>query len=227
MPKNKDFKRLTRSRMEKTGESYTTARAQLLKKREGTPASEPADYPKLAGMSDAAVEKATGRDWSSWVSALDRAAAEEMTHRQIAAHIHETWGTPGWWAQTVAVGYERIKGLRDIGQQRSGSFDANKSKTLPVAIGKLYEAFSVERIRELWMPGVEMTVRKSTPEKSMRITWSDETSVEIYFWAKGETKSQVQIQHRKLTSKADAEAMKVFWSERLAALAETLTSAER
>jgi hypothetical protein len=32
MPINKDFKKLVRARMSKTGESYTAARAQLLRK---------------------------------------------------------------------------------------------------------------------------------------------------------------------------------------------------
>lgn len=32
MPKDKDLKRLIRARMRKTGEPYTTARSQLLKK---------------------------------------------------------------------------------------------------------------------------------------------------------------------------------------------------
>ena len=225
MPTNKDLKRLTRSRMAKTGESYTTARAQLLKKRDETAAAEPVNYAELAGMSDAAVEKATGRDWPQWVEALDAADAREMPHREIAQHVHQTWDIPGWWAQTVAVGYERVKGLREIGQRRSGSYEANKSKTLPVAVDELYRAFSDEGTRDRWMPGVEMTIRKQTQDKSMRITWADETSVEIYFWAKGEAKSQVQIQHRKLASKAAAEAVKEFWAERLAALTKILVPA--
>src|SRR5437667_79186 len=36
MPTNKDFKRLVRARMRKTGESYTTARAHLLAKKQVT-----------------------------------------------------------------------------------------------------------------------------------------------------------------------------------------------
>ena len=51
MPKNKDLKRLTRSRMQKTGESYTTARSQLLKKsksRERTAPAAESDFAALA-----------------------------------------------------------------------------------------------------------------------------------------------------------------------------------
>ncbi|MGH7536648.1 MAG: hypothetical protein ACREMG_13860, partial [Gemmatimonadales bacterium] len=75
MPTNKDFKRLVRGRMRKTGEAYTTARAHLLVKQPtpATPAS--IDYAKLAGMSDATVKAKTGCTWERWVKALDRVEA--------------------------------------------------------------------------------------------------------------------------------------------------------
>ncbi|HEU4417681.1 MAG TPA: hypothetical protein VFT55_02020, partial [Planctomycetota bacterium] len=71
MPKNKDLKRLVRARMAKTGESFTTARLQVLAKaRPKAPrekaktatlratravqvSAAAADYEKLAGMKDA------------------------------------------------------------------------------------------------------------------------------------------------------------------------------
>ncbi len=62
MPINKDLKHLTRSRMKKTGESYTTARAQLLR-RKGRPAPTvvpESKFAELAGMSDDALKKKTG-----------------------------------------------------------------------------------------------------------------------------------------------------------------------
>ena len=43
-----------------------------------------------------------------------------------------------------------------------------------------------------------MLIKKATKEKSMRLVWEDERPVEIYFWDKGASKSQVQIQHRKI-----------------------------
>jgi hypothetical protein len=55
----------------------------------------------------------------------------------------------------------------------------------------------------------------------MRITMHDGTNVELYFLAKGD-KSVVGVQHTKLSSKADADERKKFWSERLAALNELL-----
>ena len=204
MPTNKDLKRLTRSRMHKTGESYTTARTQLLKKKREPIAAAPApDFAALAGMSDDAVRAKTGCDWKKWVRVLDAKGVASKSHKEIAKYVYDSFEVSGWWAQMVTVGYERIKGLRDVGQVCDGKYQASKSKTLPVPLTKLYRAFSVARTRNRWLPDVKLKVRKSTPDKSMRITWEDGTSVEAYFTAKGTKKSQVAIQHRKLAKKAD------------------------
>src|ERR1043166_6292617 len=137
MPTNKDFKRVVRARMRKTGESYTAARAQLLR---STPsrvyaapvAVTPANYALAAGISDAALKKATGCTWQRWVKALDHDEAYAWTHARIAKHVREKYKTPSWWTQPVTVGYERIRGLRSRGQQRDGTHRTSKSKVMPV-----------------------------------------------------------------------------------------------
>lgn len=223
MPTNKDFKRLVRARMQKTGESYTSARTHLLVKPrtpETPPAPAPADYAKLAGMSDATVKAKTGCAWDRWVWALDRVQAHTWSHREIAQYVHEKYKVPDWWTQTVTVGYERIKGLRAIGERRGGGFEANKSKTFAVPVTRLFRAFSDKRTRARWLPGVNLTVRTATRPKTMRVTWPDQTSVEFYFVSKGTAKSLVQIQHRRLPDKAAAARMKEFWGARLAELEE-------
>jgi len=246
MPSNKDFKRLVRGRMQKTGESYTSARANLLKKaaaageaagaateRLAAPEScaasaasaaspAPADYAKLAGMSDEAVKAKTGCTWDKWVWALDLVKAHQWPHGAIAEYVYEKYQIDGWWAQTVTVGYERIRGLRERGQRRSGEYEATKSRTVPVSLTKLFRAFSLPRLRSQWLPDVTVTVRKTTPNKSIRITWEDGTSVEGWFTSKERFKAQVQVQHRKLPSREAANRMKQYWTERLDALAEML-----
>jgi len=255
MTVQKDLKRLVRSRMQKTGESYTTARSHLLAKKQKStakpassaasssasksaskPAAPPAaaassdsriaypptsEYAAIAGMSDAAVTKGTGCRWEKWVKSLDHVRAFEWSHAEIAAHIHEKYGTEGWWAQMVAVSYERIRGLRAKGQKRDGSHEISKSKTVSVPIAELYRAFATATARKKWLGGATITVKKATPEKSMRCLWEDGTPFEINFWPKGPAKSQAQLQHRGLASKADAERMRGLWSERFDALAKS------
>jgi len=235
MPTNKDFKRLVRARMEKTGEAYTAARANLLK-RHATPsisapvalvdAPPPAkaakpDYARLAGMSDAAIKKATGCDWDKWVFCLDYVGAQDWSHRAIADHVHTAYKVKDWWTQMVTVGYERIKGLRAIGQRRDGGFEANKSRTLNASAAAVFRAFAHARVRKHWLPGVNLTVKKATANRSVRMMWNDATPVEVWIVPKGK-KTTAQIGHRKLVSKEDADVRKKYWDERLAALAELL-----
>jgi uncharacterized protein YndB with AHSA1/START domain len=236
MTKQKDLKRVVRTRMQKTGESYTAARVHVLGKRDGAakkgaakqaaaikPAKEAKpDYAALAGMSDETIAAKTGCTWEKWVGHLDYFGAADKPHREIVDHVHGKFGVPGWWAQAVTVGYERIRGLREIGQRRGGSYEATKSKTIGVPVARLFAAFADTKARKRWLPGVDLAVRKATPDKSVRITWSDGTSVEAGFSSKGPEKSMVAVAHTKLPDRARADELKRFWGERLAALAEQL-----
>lgn len=227
MPQQKDLKRIVRSRMQKTGESYTTARVHITKKKSVTPVPElPHDYEALAGMSDAAVEKPTGRNWSQWVETLDAWGAAEKPHRDIAQYV-SALGVPGWWSQSVVVGYERIRGLRAIGQRRNGSWEASKSRTFNAPLADLYDACSNSKSRQRWLGGLKLTARTATAEKSMRLVFDDGTLVQFYFARKGDEKSQLSVQHIKLPSKEESDRLKAFWSDRLDALAELLTRKKR
>jgi hypothetical protein len=215
MPKQKDLKRLVRTRMQKTGEAYTAARLQLTKKKTAPP-----PLADLAGMSDASVSKATGRSWEEWVGVLDAAQSADKPHREIAAYV-SSLGTSDWWSQMVTVGYERIRGLRQQGQQRGGGFSATKSRTLAVPLARLYKAFSDDDMRGQWLDAA-ITVRSATKNKRMRLEWSDGTPVQVGFFAKTPAKSMVSIQHEQLPDKAAAEAMKKTWAAQLDRLREVL-----
>ena len=226
MPANKNFKRLVRARMTKTGESYTTARMQLLThqpptKSRARPAPQPADFARIAGMSDAAVKAKTGCTWERWVRSLDHYGAADLSHRDIAKLIREKYKTTSWWSQMVAVGYERIRGLRERGQRRDGAYEAGKTRTLPVSVSRLYRGFSDGRLRKRWLPH-PFTIRAARRDKSMRLRWPDGTLVQVGFIRKGARKSQVAVRHTGLATKAAASKLKAFWDERLETLATLL-----
>jgi uncharacterized protein YndB with AHSA1/START domain len=238
MPTQKDLKRLVRRRMQKTGESYTAARAQLLHTSTGrgpmlrvvppvaitSPRVAEADYAKLAGMSDAALKAATGCPWKRWVNALDHAGAASWPHGRIAEYVRTQFEVGPWWTQAVVVGYERIRGLREKGQMRSGRYTVNKSRTVAAPVATLYRAFTVARTRARWLDGAKLEVRGATANKSVRMRWSDGTPLEARFTARGTGRSAVAIEHRELPSREAASGIKTFWSERLDALAALLTS---
>jgi hypothetical protein len=219
MPRHKDQKRIIRNRMKKTGESYTTARARVIAK---TPPAQPKiDHAKLAGMSDAKISGKTGRTWQEWTRTLDADGAATMSHRDIATLVHSKHSVGDWWAQTVTVGYERIKGLRERGQRRSGEYEATKSRTFDVPIDALFDAWADDTVRRKWL-GLNTAVRTATKPKSMRLQWPDGTIIAINFMAKGRDKSAVALAHTKLPTRVAADEAKTYWSARLDALGKEL-----
>jgi hypothetical protein len=224
MPTQKDFKRLVRARMRKTGEAYTAARAQLMKTSSAAPAPVPApvstptptpgpSLAALAGMSDERIEENTGCTWEKWVCALDRKKAYELPHRELAQLIKDKYKTADWWTQTVAVGYERIKGLRARGQQRDGTYTANKSRTFNVPVETLFEAWADARTRHKWLADKNVKIRKATAPKSIRLQ-QDDSIIAVMFTRRGPAKSTVAIDEGNLPSKEAAEAVKQYWSDR-------------
>jgi hypothetical protein len=231
MPLNKDLKRLVRARMTRTGEAYTAARANIIKKPKSATApeavapnvSKAVDYAALAGTSDATIKAKTGCTWESWVHALDRLGAEQMTHREVATLVNTKYKIPGWWSQTVTVGYERIKGLRARGQRRDGTYEATKSRTFNVPVTVLFDAWADAKMRRRWLNGATVKVRTATSPKSMRLDWTDRSIIAVGFAAKGKSKSSVAVQHEKLPDRDTAERIKQYWSDRLDALGEVLS----
>jgi uncharacterized protein YndB with AHSA1/START domain len=171
-------------------------------------------------MADDKVAARTGRTWSQWVRALDKDRASEKPHREIAELLHGKHHVPDWWAQTVTVGYERIKGLRDRGQRRGGGYEATKSKTFNVPVDALFNAFTDAALRQRWI-GAETTIRKASPPKSIRLQWTDKTIIPVWVTAKG-AKTQIAVTQTNLPSKAAADAAKKEWAARLEALASVL-----
>ena len=174
------------------------------------------------GLSDEAVRAKTGRNWSQWFALMDKDGCASMPHKAIASHLHERRGVAEWWCQMVAVTYEQARGLREKFQTPQG-FQASGSKTVNVPVSKLFAAWNDAKRRAKWLPGVKLIVRRATPDKSMRITWPDPPSdVDVYFWVKGESKSQVSLSHRKLADAKAVAKVKSFWSDSLKRLAVTL-----
>ncbi len=172
-------------------------------------------------IGDAAVKTKTGKTWQEWFAVLDKAGAKKMNHTELAAYLYKELKLPGWWNQMVAVGYEQARGLREKHQKPTGH-EISSSKTIAVPVSKLFKAWQDERSRRQWL-GSAIVLRKATPSKSMRITWSDgKTSVDVNFYPKGKAKSQVAVQHGKLPDAKAAAQMKAHWDKTLDRLKDIL-----
>jgi hypothetical protein len=219
MTTQRSFKRLVRARMEKTGESYTAARAMLL----AAPEPEKSTARVLA-TSDEEIRRRTGRGWEEWFDLLDEWGAAERTHRETARWLAEVQDAHplAWNVQAVVGSYERTRGLRAVGEHADG-FAISASKTVAVPIDRLYDAFVDESLRERWLPDGELRERTATKPKSARFDWGDGASrVHVTFAARGEDRSTAALQHVRLADAQEADRMKAYWRERVASLKEEL-----
>lgn len=218
MPTQKTFKHRVRTRMTKTGESYTAARHQLLRKiGEGPPAAPetPAPEPVEFTTSDEAMERGSGRSRSDWFALLDEWSATERKHPEIARWLQEVQGVGGWWAQSITVDYERARGIRVLHQTTAG-FSVGANRTIGVDAERALRAFTDPTVRSRWLPDVELRRRPTRATLVARFDWPDPPSRFVVATVpKGPDKSTISVQHEQLPDAETAERFKAKWRERL------------
>jgi hypothetical protein len=216
MTRDKAQKRATRARMAKTGERYSAARRHVVKPREELRAE---DLPQP----DAKLRQNTGKGWTEWFRILDAWGAKDRTHTEIARHLMEEHTVPGWWSQSITVGYERARGMRAKYQSLGGSFQVSVSKTFPFGVGKLFRAFAETPQRNRWLERGTLKVRTTLRNRSVRFDFRDGSSrVVASFDPKGRSKTTVAVQHERLPDARAVEEMRGMWKEHLKRLAEVL-----
>lgn len=206
--------------MEKTGESYATARTMLLSPPPVGP--KPASKPVLI-TSDEKIRERTGRGWEEWFDLLDESGAAERTHREIAIWVAEQQGIVplAWNAQAVAGSYERARRGRAVGEHPDG-FRVSSSKTVAVPVERLYAAFVEPAKRKRWLPD-ELRTRTATEPTSARFDWDgDGTRLHATFMGRGPDKSTVTLSHERLSSAEERDRLKAYWRERTSALKQEL-----
>ena len=91
--------------------------------------------------------RATGIPWEDWLVVLGSAGGSGLTHRGLArvagAAIEErgVCANPDWWAQSVAIAFERHIGRRSIGQGAGGTFSSSCSRTLSGTLDEVAAAW--------------------------------------------------------------------------------------
>ena len=166
-------------------------------------------------MSDEAVAAKTGKNWKQWFAIIDKAGGKKMTHQEIVKLLNSKHNVGPWWCQMVTVNYEQQTGRRELHQKTDG-YQISVSRTVKSPLSFLYSSFVNDDSRNEWLGEEDLTVRKATKNKSMRVTWKDgKTSLEINFYQKAAGKSQVVVQHSKLPSAMAVARMKTYWAKAL------------
>lgn len=230
MPTQKAFKQRVRARMAKTGEAYTSARAQLLRKAEPPAPAAASDAttmmpaaidapahldPALLPTSDDALVRATGRGYRDWFAELDAWGATAQSHTRIAAWLAGDRGVDGWWAQTITVGYERARGMR-APYQAGGSYQVGVTRTIRAGAEAVLAAFTDPAERERWLPGAVLARRPSRAAGVARFDWADPASrLVVFVEPKGASKATVSLAHERLPDPEAVTTLRRYWQDRL------------
>jgi hypothetical protein len=170
-------------------------------------------------ISDSAIRSKTKRTWNEWFSILDEAGAKELTHKDIASYIYKNYCLSPWWSQMITVRYEQERGLRSR-YQRPDGYSVSASKVLNCSIDKVYNYWADDKLRIRWLDMNDIKIRKARQDKSIMATWIDgKTTLEVNFYKKGNSRSQVVVQHSKIVIIEEAVRMKLYWKKRLQRLA--------
>lgn len=221
----KKLKKIIRARAARTGESYTTARAQVLASREKK--SPPAPSPKRSVVSDASAIKATGKGFEHWFAVLDAFGAPAKGHTASAAHLNEDHGVRGWHSQMITVAYERARGLRSQNQSCSGDFQVGVSKAVA---GSVEEVVVAMRGRS-WLEGADPELALAYPnpapwrlrdrgDAKLRFKWGPGT-VEIRITAK-KGGATVVADNMKLADAVQVDRRRAQWRGALESLRKQL-----
>ncbi|MFB0515663.1 MAG: SRPBCC domain-containing protein [Candidatus Neomarinimicrobiota bacterium] len=171
--------------------------------------------PASANIRDRIIRMRTAKGWAEWFAILDGIEATKMEQGEIVAYLAEHYEVRRWYRQAIARTYLMEHGLRRKNLRPDG-YAIVRSITVAVPVEVLYKAWTNAATRKRWLPDPGITIRKSAPNKSLRITWIDgKTHVDAIFGHSKNQGSNVIVQHRKLPEEADTERMKAYWTESL------------
>lgn len=173
--------------------------------------------------SDASILESTGHSWDEWADLIDAGPGRDAGHTAIAAWVHTEHGVPGWWAQGVTVGYERIVGLRLPGQMHDGSYSISRSRVLGLDRDLVRELLLDPATRADLFPGFDTELRSAPTSKALRFGFLRDGvligALLISMDPLPDGRIRLGVMHDKLATFAEGTRWKAFWTEWLDAMA--------
>lgn len=230
MTKQKNLKRAVRARAAKTGESYTAARAQILKRRTKSPSHRRV-------VSEKMVLENTGKPTAHWLAVLDRFGAPERGHTAAAKHLRDQHGVSGWYSQALTVEYMRARGLRVENQSSTGRFQVSVSRVVRASVPRVASALRSKKQRDAWLAAADPELRKvvsaalgksGTVKTKPGAVWArfkhDGATVELRADAKPDGRATVVATNVGLQGPAHVERRRAQWKPVLDALRDLVKS---
>lgn len=187
------------------------------------------DTPRI---SEKAVQKATGYSWSHWFTLLDEFDVPSKGHTEAAKFLAEVHGLDAWWAQSVSIEYEVLRGLRLANQKTDRSFSVSVQRTVEAPAAWVWPA--VLNVPG-WLPAASIdavlggeyrglgggygVVKQLKPGALLRLSFAEAGDpVESMLYIELTEKSgrtAVRFRHERLSGPAQVETMRGRWTEAL------------
>jgi uncharacterized protein YndB with AHSA1/START domain len=195
-------------------------------------------------MEDASAKAVTGKTWEDWFRMLDAAGGPSPGRRAITDTLMKEHGLAAWWAQTIAVEYERARGLHEKdGRPKGYAICVTKSIAAPPE--RIFDAFGDPAVLAAWLgagakadfkeggsfstaDGNRGRYTKVARPKTLRFVWEDDdpamaSTVELKLTPSG-AKCGLVLNHERIQQRAHADGLRAAWISAIDTLKKTLES---
>ncbi len=174
-------------------------------------------------FTDAALKKATGKDWLGWKTSLEEWGVKDKSYRELHTYLSSEFGLNDWWAQGIAVGYERMTVQRLVGQLSEGTYSTSINKTINASIELTHSTIVVELMRYQWLDASVVRLRTSlAPHQARFDDYEAKVIITFSLTKEDEDRCSLELRADKLPSAEAGEQWKAAWESRLERLAEHL-----
>ena len=193
-------------------------------------------------MTDADARAATGRTWEDWFDSLDAAGGPAPGRRAITDRLMKEHGLTAWWAQTIAVEYERARAVHEKDGRPKG-YAICVTKTIAAPAERIFDAFGDSAVLSAWMgdganadfkeggafstsDGNSGRYTKVACPKTLRFAWDDSdpamaSTVELKLTPNG-GKCGLVLNHERIKTRAHADGLRAAWISAIDKLKRTL-----
>ncbi|HUQ81851.1 MAG TPA: SRPBCC family protein [Gemmatimonadaceae bacterium] len=193
-------------------------------------------------LTDANVKATTGQSFDDWFRELDASGGPTPGRRAITGRLMEERGLAAWWAQTIAVEYERARSVHEKDGRPKG-YSICVTKTIVAPADRIFDAFGDARLMSTWLgkgakaelaegasfstaDGNRGRYTKVARPKTLRFSWDDDdpsasSTVELKLTPNG-PKCGLVLNHERIQSRAHADGLRAAWGAAIEKLKQTL-----
>jgi uncharacterized protein YndB with AHSA1/START domain len=197
-------------------------------------------------VGDDSAKAATGKSLADWYKLIDKKGGAGLGRRELGNWLVGELKVDPWWSTTIVNEYEIARGVMEKDGKPKG-YTICATKSVKADPKKAYATFSTAAALDRWFgaknkldlkdggrlenaDGNRATVKKATPDKTIRFVWEDAgltmpTPVEVKFQPAG-AKTTVMVTIDRLQTRAEADGYRKAWGEALERLKSTLEGQE-